>query len=141
MTRALRVPADDIRLRWAHDVCFPADDEPDWSAAVWWLLVAGQDCLGFAGIQPSARWRDTGYLVRAGVLPEFRGRGLQCHLIDLRLRYARRERGWRWAITATAAGNHASANSLIARGFKLYEPSRPWLANGALYWRKHLCDR
>jgi hypothetical protein len=34
--------------------------------------------------------------------------------------------------------NPASANSLIARGFKLFDPTKPWGATGTLYWRLKL---
>lgn len=132
-----RVDAGDPRLRRAHDACFPLDSRPSWSLGAWWLLCDDEHIAGFAGIQPSIRFIDCGYLVRAGVMPSYRGQNLQRRLIDVRVQYARRQQ-WAWVVSATY-NNPASANNLIERGFRLYEPAVPWLAAGALYWRKPLC--
>jgi len=107
----------------------------------WWIATAkGEDIerlAGFCAIAPSRRWRDCAYLSRAGVMPDFRGNGLQRRFINTRLRWAK-AKGYRYVITDTAPFNHASSNSLIGCGFKLYEPTHPWAADGALYWRKTL---
>ena len=131
-----RASPADFRLLALHAETFPHDREPAWSAGAWWLAFDGEDAVAFAGVQPSKQFSDCGYLVRAGVLPAWRGRGLQRDLIRVRERYARRQ-GWAWLITATHH-NLPSANSLIACGYRLYEPSTPWLASGSLYWRKRL---
>jgi len=39
-----------------------------------------------------------------------------------------------WVITDTNE-NPASANNLIATGFKMFEPSEPWSFKTALYWK------
>lgn len=135
-TRIRRVSCNDFRIRELHARVFPNDVEPDWPDAQWWTAERGSQAIAFAGIQQSKRWRDAGYLVRAGVVPSARGQGLQRRLIRVREGYARRM-GWRWIVTATLH-NPASANSLIASGFRLYEPAHPWLADGALYWRKRV---
>jgi predicted acetyltransferase len=78
-----------------------------------------------------------GYLCRAGVLaPKFRGRGLQKLMIQKRVTYARR-RKWSVVVTDTHE-NLASANSLIACGFRLYAPDTKWSFETSLYWRKQL---
>jgi GNAT superfamily N-acetyltransferase len=82
------------------------------------------------------RWIDTGYLCRAGVLSGYRGHGIQKKLIRARIRQAK-ALGWNWLVTDTYL-NPASSNSLIATGFKLFEPSKPWGATQTLYWRKKL---
>jgi GNAT superfamily N-acetyltransferase len=69
-------------------------------------------------------------------LPSHRGQGVQKRLIRARIRQAR-ALGWNWLITDTYL-NPASANSLIATGFKMYEPSQPWGAKQTLYWRLKL---
>lgn len=94
------------------------------------------DLAGFAGLAPSSRWADTGYLCRAAVLPDYRGRGLQKRLIRVRIAKARRL-GWRWLVTDTRQ-NPASANSLIDCGFRMFEPSEPWSFSDACYWRLKL---
>jgi GNAT superfamily N-acetyltransferase len=76
------------------------------------------------------------YLCRAGVLPAHRGQGLQKRLIRARIQVAK-EKGMNWLVTDTN-DNPASGNSLIACGFKLFEPTVPWAANGAIYWRMKL---
>lgn len=126
----------DFRLVVMHAETFPDDREPDWRAGTWWLALADGEPVGFAGVQPSLQWSDCGYLVRAGVVPAWRGQGLQRGLIRVRERYARTQ-PWTWLVTATHR-NLPSANSLIACGYRLYEPSTPWLAGGSLYWRKRL---
>ena len=45
--------------------------------------------------------------------------------------------GMNWLITDTT-DNPPSANSLIACGFKLFEPSKPWANKQSLYWRKRI---
>lgn len=135
--RLRRVPGTLPQLRELHSKTMPSDKFPQWSLGAWWVAEDRHGrAVAFAGLQPSIRWSNTMYLVRAGVLPEFRGRGLQKRLLLARERYARSV-GAEWLITSTYL-NTASANSLIARGFRLYEPEIPWGADGTLYWRKEL---
>jgi len=65
-------------LIWLQKVCLPADKVYP-IAKGYWYVVYTQDgqAAGFAGIVPSARWSDTMYLCRAGVVLSHRGRGLQ----------------------------------------------------------------
>lgn len=72
------------------------------------------------------------YLARAGVAWEHRGRGLQKRLIRARITYARK-RGM-GCITYTVHFNPKSINSLIACGFKYYEPTWAWGGREMLYW-------
>lgn len=116
--------------------CLPYDKPYDIRIGYWWIATDGGNDCGFAGLAPSVRWRDTGYLCRAGVVPSHRGKGLQKKLIGVRVRYAK-ALGWEWLVTDTH-DNPASANSLIACGFKMFDPSVPWGARGTLYWRKKL---
>lgn len=136
MTRIRRVRHSSRVLRSLHAQAFPLDKEPEWEYGVWWVVYDDGRPVAFAGLQPSLQWRDAGYLVRAGVLPSHRGRGLQRRLLRTRERFARLA-GWNWLLSATYK-NTASANNLIREGFLMYEPRRPWLARGALYWRKEL---
>ena len=120
-----------------QELCLPYD-KPHITNAGWWWIATDEknEPIGFAGLVASTRWADTGYLCRAGVIPTARGKGLQKRLIRARLRQACCV-GYRWVITDTYE-NPASSNSLIACGFKLFEPSVPWGANGTLYWRLKL---
>jgi GNAT superfamily N-acetyltransferase len=116
--------------------CLPYDKPYKLSEGDWWVAYQDSKPIAFAGLVRSARWTDTGYLCRSGVIRSARGRGVQKRLIRVRQTYAKKL-GWSWLITDTYY-NPASSNSLISCGFKLYDPSVPWGAKGTLYWRKKL---
>ena len=101
----------------------------------WWHVVFTDDMepVAFSGLVPSKRWSDTVYLCRAGVIPDHRGRGLQKRLIQIRLKKAK-ALGMNWAVTDTY-DNPASTNSLIACGFRLFDPTTPWGDTHTLHWR------
>ena len=120
-----------------HHECFPSDELPDFSIGWWWIAYDEQNAaIGFAGLYPSIQWDKTGYLCRAGVVESARGKGIQKALIKTRIRYARKL-GYQWLVTDTRR-NPASSNSLIAHGFRLYEPLRPWGFKNSLYFRLKL---
>jgi ribosomal protein S18 acetylase RimI-like enzyme len=100
----------------------------------WWGAWDGSELVGYAG----GRLIDTGayYLSRAGVVPEYRGRGLQKRLIRVRVARARKLGAPR-VVTYTNPINAASNNSLIACGFKT---TKPWetATSEWLHWRKVL---
>lgn len=132
--------ADQVR-HW-HDIArlqaetLPTDRPCSTESGHWWLAHEGDLAVGFAGIVQSVRWADAMYLCRAGVAESHRGRGIQKRLIAVRERYARAE-GKRWIVTDTTS-NPQSGNSLIGRGFRLFNPTTPWGPKSALYWRKKL---
>lgn len=101
----------------------------------YWNVAYSQDgeAVGFGGVVPSSRWSDTMYLCRAGVTRAHQGQGLQKRLIRQRLKVAK-ALGMNWVISDTNQ-NPASANSLIATGFKMFEPTKPWGLKTALYWK------
>ena len=103
----------------------------------WWVVFDGKTPAAFAGIVPSLQWTHTGYLCRAGVLPAYRGLGLQQKLIRKRVKHAR-SLGWVCVLTDTLSDNAPSMNNLIACGFRPYSPARPWGYSGAVYWRLKL---
>ena len=120
-----------------HHECFPSDELADFSIGWWWIAYDEQNApIGFAGLYPSIQWDKTGYLCRAGVVESARGKGIQKALIKTRIRYARKL-GYQWLVTDTRR-NPASSNSLIAHGFRLYEPLRPWGFKNSLYFRLKL---
>jgi predicted acetyltransferase len=65
-----------------------------------------------------------------------RGQGLQKKFIRVRIRQAKALK-MNWVITSTF-DNPASANSLIACGFKMFNPTKPWMAKNTSYWRLKL---
>jgi GNAT superfamily N-acetyltransferase len=125
-------------MRVLQMACLPLD-EPIFPEGGWWWLgySLGQQPSGglwHPGTLPAVA--DTAYLSRAGVLPAWRGQGLQRRLIALRERLARRQ-GFVWMISDTT-DNVPSSNNLIKAGYKLIEPSAPWANSESLYWSKKL---
>ncbi len=116
--------------------CLPHDRPYFPANGTYWIAYDAEQPVAFCIVAPSVRWVDTVYLARAGVLPSHRGLGLQKRMISIRERWARRN-GYMWAITDTA-DNPASANSLITRGYRMFDPSKPWGLDYSLYWRKKL---
>lgn len=123
-------------LKALQKTCLPVDSPYIEKNAWYWVGYWGQTPIAFCALAPSIRWADCVYLARSGVIPEFRGQGLQKKMITIREKWARKH-GYKWAVTDTAE-NPPSANSLISRGYKLYEPSIPWGLSRAIYWRKKL---
>jgi len=133
----IRCPVIQETLSVLQQKCLPGDSPFDTTQGWWWIVYDAHNLpCAFAGLVPSLRWLDTGYLCRAGVLPSHRGQGVQKRLIRARVRQAR-ALGWNWLITDTYQ-NPASSNSLISTGFKLFEPTKPWGAILTLYWRLKL---
>lgn len=116
-------------------ICLPYD-KPYFSPGWYWIGYDGDKPVAFCVASPSLRWTDTVYLARAGVIPDYRGMGLQKRMIAMRERLARRK-GYVWSVTDTT-NNPASSNSLISKGYRLFDPSKPWAYGYSLYWRKKL---
>ena len=76
-------------------------------------------------------------LTRAGVLPAWRGKGIQKKLIRLRVRKAK-SLGYDTAIAYVMGMNCASSNALIGCGFRLYHPSDLYAGYRTIYLRKQL---
>jgi GNAT superfamily N-acetyltransferase len=133
----IRSPQIQTELSVLQKKCLPYDTPYNTKTGYWWIVYDSFNVpCAFAGLVCSSRFTNVGYLCRAGVLPSHRGQGIQKRLIRARIRQAR-ALGWDWLITDTYQ-NPASANSLIATGFKIYEPSQPWGAGETLYWRLKL---
>jgi GNAT superfamily N-acetyltransferase len=124
-------------LHHLHKLTF-ADTAPDIDPETgwWWLVTTEHEPVGFAGMRQAYTQELGGYLSRSGVVEEHRGQGLQRRLIRVREAKGRRF-GWKIMLTDTT-DNPASANSLIASGYKLYWPKYPWAFPHSLYWRKNL---
>tara|TARA_R100001510_G_C7637284_1_gene195241 strand:+ start:580 stop:1017 length:438 start_codon:yes stop_codon:yes gene_type:complete len=125
-----------------QNICLPEDEpiEPtectkedkNW----WWIGTEGYKPVCFANLKQSFQWLDTVYLARSGVLPKWRGQGLQKKMITIREKFAKKL-GYNWVITDTT-DNLPSSNSLISKGYKMFYPSNPWGNSNSLYWRKKL---
>jgi GNAT superfamily N-acetyltransferase len=100
-----------------------------------WVAMCGEQIVAYAAARASRYFPGEAYLSRAGVVPEFRGHGLQKRLIRARLAWARRA-GLKAAYTYTLR-NPASANSLIACGFRSFYPG-PRYDVDRQWWRRKL---
>jgi GNAT superfamily N-acetyltransferase len=117
--------------------CFPSDHRPALENSLWWIVWRGQQPVGYAGLRP-CQWsqnKGLGFLSRAGVLREHRGRGLQRRLIRAREAEAR-ALGLQELITYVALWNCASLNSLVACGYRFYRPADKWGGKESVYLRK-----
>lgn len=120
-------------LEYLHTASLPSDTFPDFLKGFWWIAWDGAAPVAFAGLTATG---DTGYLCRAGVIPDYRGKGLQRRLIRVRVNKARRL-GLAWLVTDTYR-NPVSSNNLIDAGFRMFTPIEPWAADDAVHWRLHL---
>ena len=120
-----------------HDECFPADYRfvPK-NGGDWWVAFLGKKEAGFIGFVPSNQGSGTAYLERVGVLPAFRGNGLQTRMTRTGLKAIRSK--YRVIVTDCRPFNAPSANSLIRCGFRVYDPPVRWSLENAVYWRRIL---
>lgn len=109
---------------------FEADEPSKLLESAWFLVKFQGQAVAFGGI------RDDGFLLRAGVLPQHRGNGLQRRLIRRRVKWAK-DNGLRKVWTYTSTSNASSANNLIREGFEVYVPEE-FNPGEFIYWRKRL---
>lgn len=116
-------------------------DEPVKPSGCWWWIVRDEKGkpIAFAGMRGCQHEVNAGlaYMTRSGVRARHRGKGIQKRLIKARVAMARR-RGFKEVVTYVLDWNLASANSLIACGFRLYVPATKWAGDKAYYFRKAL---
>lgn len=121
--------------------CFPADDPYPPEGAIWWVAYAGDFPVAFAGLKYLEPYEEgIGYLCRVGVLPAYRGHGLQRRFLQLREKKAIKL-GIETIITYTVPENFPSINSLIRGGFMFYDPDYAWAGKSgkdAFYFIKQL---
>ena len=132
----IRKSSVQTRLSALQKKCLPIDKPYDTTHGYWWIASKDGLDIGFAGLIHSHWWSDCGYLIRCGVLPDHRGQGLQKKFIRIRIRQAKALK-MNWIITSTY-DNPASANSLISCGFKMFDPTNPWMTKHTSYWRLKL---
>jgi GNAT superfamily N-acetyltransferase len=126
-------------------VCFPIDTPAEFAGANWFI--------GWDGDQPAAycAWKvvdhdePVGFHYRGGVMPDWRGRGLQREMLRLR-EAGMREQGIAKAVTYTDADGAASMRNLIAEGYRPYVPTPATTLSGLgrlgrvgfVHWEKAL---
>jgi GNAT superfamily N-acetyltransferase len=123
--------ADLHRLTFFDGASIPAFD-----SGHWWLAYHETIPVAFAGVVPSTRATNAGYLSRVGVMKKHSGQRLQLRLMRA-LESRARLNGWRSVVSDTTE-NLASANNFIRAGYRLYQPQTPWAWPNTLYWRKFI---
>lgn len=114
--------ADSGPLRDMDAVCFPTDTSFWNDERYHWWAVSDEDrstfnsrCMvAYAGLRVE---KGIAHFTRAGVMPDYRGQGLQKVLIKARLAWCKR-RGIKVVKTYTSHDNTASIASLKACGFR-----------------------
>lgn len=127
-------------IRWMDAEVFPTDFPVTFASGTIWFIgcededieyrFVGDPCC-YAGWRPhypmssvgELHWAPPyGFLYRAGVLPHSRGKGFQKELIKVR-EDSMREMKIKKSITYTETFSIASMKSLMAAGYKPYEPT------------------
>jgi GNAT superfamily N-acetyltransferase len=127
-------------------ICFPVDEPPVFDGAQWSIGWDGATAACYCA------WKavdhdgvPAGFHYRGGVLPEWRGHGLQRQM--LRRREAEmRAGGLCRAVTYTDADGAASMRNLIAEGYRPYAPTPTTTLSGLgrlgrvgfVHWEKKL---
>jgi GNAT superfamily N-acetyltransferase len=121
------------------EICFPADHRVAVPGSLWWVAWDGTEPVAFAGLRlcSLAENRGLGFLCRAGVVPAYRGRGLQKKLIRVR-EAAARQLGLKELVTYCLCSNSPSMNSLVSCGYRFYVPATKYGGSGSVYLRKEL---
>ena len=144
--RPAETPADLALIGRMDAECFPLDAPPVIACARWFI--------GWNRSQPAAycAWKPVdhdgaaaGFHYRAGVLPVYRGHGLQRRMIRLREEHMRAAH-FAVAVTYTDADAAASMRNLIAEGYRPYAPTPVTTLSGLgrvgrvgfVHWRKDL---
>jgi GNAT superfamily N-acetyltransferase len=126
-------------------VCFPIDTPATFAGAHWSIGWDGEKPAAYCAWKMVEHDQPVGLHYRGGVMPDWRGRGLQRQM--LRLREAEmREQGLRKAVTYTDADGAASMRNLIAEGYRPYVPTPTTTLSGLgrlgrvgfVHWEKKL---
>ena len=131
-------PVHKIAIEDMHAVSFEDEElpSPALNEGFWWIAWACDKPAAFACLRVAATTPGAGYLARSGVLPAYRGHGLQRKLITIREKKAR-EIGLTRMVSDTTENVHSS-NNLIRAGYRLFEPQWKWAFSHSLYWQKNL---
>jgi len=100
----------------------------DWAECDWYVAYIDGEIAGFSCKKELG---EVTYLKRSGVLPKYRGRGIQKKMIERRIKDAESS----YVITYTMPWNIISSNNLIKKGFMLYSPETEWAGDDVLYFK------
>jgi GNAT superfamily N-acetyltransferase len=116
---------------------FPALTARHLEQGYWWLVYAGDDAIGFAGLVPFYPFPAIGYLKRCLVKPDHHGHGLQYRLMVARIAKAKRL-GWTMLVSECGEDNGYSSCNFSRAGLERCEPEQRWGAEDSIYWIKKL---
>lgn len=126
-------------LNYLQVTCLPYD-VPDYygSADIWLVCMdngipAAFGCIRLLDGDNEGTW----YLSRVGVIPPYRGRGLQVRM-HLALEKKAKEKGAEVIVSDNTTLNPASTNSFIKTKYKPFYPAYPWGLPDSMYWIKTL---
>lgn len=129
-------PKIQAMLIWLQLVTLPADPVVESTDGYWWIGYYCNLPVAYVGMLTVESWPKAGYIARVGVMSDYRGQGLQKRLLAICERKARAI-GWKHLISTTYC-NPASANSFVARQYRIYEPQIRWGAEETIYWIKKI---
>lgn len=101
----------------------------------WWIAYDGKKPIGFCSMGLFSD-RQAAFLSLSGVIPGYRGRGLQRRMIKAREKVARTLEGIDRIVSYASYDNIFSANNLIRTGYLLYAPEYLWGVKHAYYFQK-----
>ena len=134
-------------IRYMDAECFPEDVPFEWKDANFTIgeYTTDSECAPacYCAWKPvDFQGGTVAFLYRAGVMPEFRGKGLQSAMIKLREAEIRPQ--YKIVVTCTALYNMASITSLQNAGYKIYYPGErsglPDVSHDipSIHWYKNL---
>lgn len=118
--RKIRKTYKNIKLlKEMDDFCFPEDDSLVMGLRKyhWWIVYENDIPVAYAG---ACVYLSSLTMVRAGVLPKYRGRGLQGAMIETRISYAQANK-LEEVVTYTSKCNTASIKNLKRCNFIEYK--------------------
>ena len=144
--RATATTQDEALVLRLDAICFPVDAPPVFAGAEWYIgWDDGKSAAYCAWKTVEHDGNAVGFHYRGGVLPAWRGHGLQRQMFRLRETDMRR-RGLTKAVTYTDADGAASMRNLIAEGYRPYAPTPATTLSGVgrlgrvgfVHWEKAL---
>lgn len=119
-------------------LCFDGETQVDCDPGGFYLAAYdGKRMVGFAMAIVSPIFEDTIYLIRVGVDPDYRGKGLQKDMMARIERWAK-QKGFVQSVSDTANFSIASMRAFISLGYKPFWPPWAWSLSYSMYWRKQL---
>ncbi len=117
-----------------QDICLPGDEPRQYKNNDFWFIVfSGDTPAAFSVVSEVSE--NLWYLSRAGVMPEYRGYGLQLRMIKARVKAVLKAYPDAAIVTDTVTENWPSSNNLIKAGFKTFWPQEPWGLPHSIYWQ------